>query len=443
VDLRFREVAKDSPEFLDRAQFRFMDETARLLDDQLQSWPTFVGAEKLAELKRAGVEISRLLRSVPDRVFQSDPERLSDFYGLGSPLIAELLFTPPTGAETMLSRGDFIETAGGFKCIEFNFTPSLGGWGTTIITGLQLSAPPTARFIESEGLRPTFTDTMLEMLRHVIEGTRSKGIVRTGDLTIAFMTHPEAVATVVEQLDYFNREMQRTIETMGLDLRGRVVSCSPERLIVAGNRVFHDNQRVAAVVELGLIRTPPHVYRPFKGGLVGLYNGPMGAMLSDKRNLALLSQHAASARYSPEEQALIEAHVPWTRLVAPGEVDYGGEMRPLVELLTADQGRFVLKQANAFGGKGVVLGRFASPELWRHTLDKAVASRAWVAQEIAESLPYLYQSGDYGCSVHDMVWGPFVFGERYGGVVLRMQPAAAGGPVNLNLSASEGIVLEV
>jgi hypothetical protein len=64
-------------------------------------------------------------------------------------------------------------------------------------------------------------------------------------------------------------------------------------------------------------------------------------------------------------------------------------------------------------------------------------------QEIAESLPYLYQSGDYGCSIHDMVWGPFVFGERYGGVVLRMQPAAAGGPVNLNLSASEGIVLEV
>jgi hypothetical protein len=181
VDLKFRELAKDSPEFLDRAQFRFMDETAKLLDDRLQSWPTFVGAEKFAELKRAALEISRLLRSVPERIFQNDPEKLSDFYGLGSPLIAELLFTPPTGAETMLSRGDLIETASGFKCIEFNFTPSLGGWGTTIITGLQLSAPPTARFIESEGLRATFTETMLEMFRHVIEDARGKGIVRAGE----------------------------------------------------------------------------------------------------------------------------------------------------------------------------------------------------------------------------------------------------------------------
>jgi hypothetical protein len=103
----------------------------------------------------------------------------------------------------------------------------------------------------------------------------------------------------------------------------------------------------------------------------------------------------------------------------------------------------VLKDADAFGGAGVVLGRFASAEEWRRTLDRALAEGDWVVQEILEFLPYLYQSGEYGCSIHDVIWGPFVFGDRYGGVVLRMQPKAAGGAVNLSLSATEGIVLEV
>jgi hypothetical protein len=103
----------------------------------------------------------------------------------------------------------------------------------------------------------------------------------------------------------------------------------------------------------------------------------------------------------------------------------------------------VLKKAGGHGGSGVVLGRFAAPERWREALATALREGDWVVQETLESLPYLYQSGDYGCSIHDVIWGPFVFGNRYGGVVLRMQPAAAGGPVNLTLHATEGIVLEV
>lgn len=443
VDLKFRKMARDSPEFLDRAQFRILDETSKLLHYPLQAWPTFVGAEKLTELKRVGVEISRVLRSVPERIFRNDPEKISAFYGLGSPAFAEILFAPPTGAETMLARGDLIETASGFKCIEFNYTPSLGGWDTTIITGLQLSAPPTARFLESEGLQGASTDTIFETFRHIIEDVRGKGIVRTGKVTLAFMVDPEELANVSENLDYFNGELQRTIERLGLDLRGSVMVCSPEHLVPKGNRLLLGDQRVDAVLELGRIWTPSSIYRPFKGDLIGLYNGPIGAILSNKRNLALLSQHAASGVFSPEEQAFIEDHVPWTRLVAAGEVAYEGEAHSLLELLTAHQEQFVLKDADAFGGSGVVLGKFASPEKWRWTLDRALAEGDWVVQQILESLPYLYQSGDYGCSIHDMVWGPFVFGERYGGVVLRMQPQSVGGAINLSLSASEGVVFEV
>jgi len=443
LDLKFREVAKDSPEFLDRAHFQVQGETKKLLHYRLQSWPTFVGTEKLTELKRVGIEVSRLIRSVPERIFHSDPVKLADFYGLASPGLAAVLFDPPTGAETMLSRGDLIATASGLKCIEWNFTPSLGGWDTTIITSQLLAASPTARFIESEGLRAAFTDTMLEMFRFVIEDLRSKGIVDSGDLTIAFVTHSGEVPSIAGGLDYFDRELQRTIEAIGLDLHGQTVACTVEDLMPAGDGLRLEGRRIGAVIELGGNGTPPHVYRQFKGDLVGLYNGPLGLILSNKRNVALLSQHAASGAFAAEERAIIEAHVPWTRLVAPGEIDYEGETHSLAELLIGRQEQFVLKDAGSYGGAGVVLGRFVSPETWRQTLDNALAQGNWVVQEILESLPYLYQSGDYGCSIHDVIWGPFVFGERYAGVVLRMQPNMAGGAVNLSLSATEGIVLEV
>ena len=103
----------------------------------------------------------------------------------------------------------------------------------------------------------------------------------------------------------------------------------------------------------------------------------------------------------------------------------------------------MLKKGSGYGGSGVVLGRFASLERCREALAAALLEGNWVMHETLESLPYLYQSGAYGCSIHDVIWGLFVFGERYGGVVLRMQPVAAGGPVNLTLQATEGIVLEV
>ena len=47
----------------------------------LQSWPTFVGAAKLAEIHRATIPLTRLVKSVPERIFGNDPRRIAAFYG--------------------------------------------------------------------------------------------------------------------------------------------------------------------------------------------------------------------------------------------------------------------------------------------------------------------------------------------------------------------------
>jgi hypothetical protein len=443
IDLRFREMAKDSPDFLDLSRFQALDENKELLKYQLQPWLTFLGREKLDELKRVSLGVIRLLRGLQERIFGNDWVKLAEFYDLGSPDIAEVVFSAPTGAETMISRGDLIDTPSGFKCIEFNCIPNLGGWDANILLRRHLSIPATAQFIATEGIQVASTDPIQEMFRHIFADLRRKRLATDGQVTIGFSvrpgyekpdTHPWVI--------HFQREMNRAIERLDLDISGRVASCSMPTLTQREQSLYYGDLRLDALVELDF-GIEPFIYRLFKRGCLALYNGPIGVALSTKRNLALLSQHAASGIFSEPERAFIEAHIPWSRLVAAGTVEYEGEIWQLSDLLSARQDRFVLKKGTSAGGKDVLLGRFAPAEEWRKAIETALGEGGWVAQEIQESLPYLYQSGAYGCSVHDMIWGPFVFGDQYGGVILRMQPKDSGGAVNLSRTATEGIVLEV
>jgi hypothetical protein len=444
-DLRFREFARSSPSLLDRASFLALEQNRELLKFRLQPWLTFMGKEKLRDLQQVSVGIFNLLVGLPRRLFGQEPARFAEFYGLGSPLVAEILFSPPTGIESIVSRGDFIDTPQGFQCIEFNFTPSLGGWDTTILTGLHLEVPATVRALEELKVRVAYTDTMRQFFLHLLRCVERQGLTGGGEVGFTvMMDHFDRMIGRTSGLAYLQGELERALVAAGKqDLRGWIEFCQYSDLVTTREGVFYGRKRVHGVLELCEEATPAPIYRAFKAGQVLLLNGPLEAILSTKRNVALLSQFADSGAFTREERDFITRHVPWTRLVTLGTSEWRGEKWPLPALLRARKEHFVLKEAASYGGKGVVLGRFTSSEEWSNALDRALASGQWIVQEHKESLPYLYQSGDYGCSVHDMVWGPFVFGGSYGGVVLRMQPKADMGAVNLSLHATEGIVLEV
>jgi hypothetical protein len=92
---------------------------------------------------------------------------------------------------------------------------------------------------------------------------------------------------------------------------------------------------------------------------------------------------------------------------------------------------------------GGVLGNPVGADEWRGAVEVAVDQGGFVVQEQVRSRRYLYQHGPRGATAHEMVWGPFCFGERYGGVLLRMQPDVVGGPVNVSQRATAGCLFEV
>jgi hypothetical protein len=92
----------------------------------------------------------------------------------------------------------------------------------------------------------------------------------------------------------------------------------------------------------------------------------------------------------------------------------------------------------------VTFGRRTEPDAWAQLVAEAARKGGWLVQERADSRPYLYQLGDEGYGLHNLVWGTFCFGDSFGGGFLRMIPQGVGdGVINSARGATEGVLFEV
>ena len=143
-------------------------------------------------------------------------------------------------------------------------------------------------------------------------------------------------------------------------------------------------------------------------------------MMSDKRNLALLSAAEGSEDFDEPERGIIRDHVPWSRLVAEGKTSYRGEAIPFPGFLIAARERLVLKPGAGYGGMDIHVGRFTPEDECERSVREAVARGGWLVQERVESHPYIFDDGRRDVRPQNVVWGLFCCGSSYGGGYLRM-----------------------
>ncbi|MCP5046960.1 MAG: circularly permuted type 2 ATP-grasp protein, partial [bacterium] len=137
-------------------------------------------------------------------------------------------------------------------------------------------------------------------------------------------------------------------------------------------------------------------------------------------------------------------YVPWSRKIIPGATIYDGKKVNLEDLLLENKDNFVVKPSVATGGEGVYIGRSASAEKWSELIHRAMKDKTWLAQEIVESTPALYRSGEDGSELHDMVWGFFIAGSRFTGSLLRVLPQKNNkGVINGHQGAKSSVVFHV
>ena len=145
-----------------------------------------------------------------------------------------------------------------------------------------------------------------------------------------------------------------------------------------------------------------------------------------KAFFAVLTDPAFAPLMSAAERAVVQAHVPWTRLLADVMTDRGGTTTPLLEAARRERDRLVLKPNDEYGGTGVMLGWEASEAEWDAALQGALNDPpgTWVLQERIpvrrEVFPYFDEEGRV--TMRDMLvdLAPYLFRGKLGGYLTRL-----------------------
>jgi hypothetical protein len=442
---RFLEFVAANPEGLDPKAFQAIERRDDFFKYPMHPWPYFLDAGRSRELEAVNLGLARLVREVPRRLLGDDPARFAEHYGIlpETARLCAMLIERTDALSGSVGRGDFILSDEGFKCCELNMAGNLGGIGTSVLAETYLGIPLLRRFLDESGYRIEAADQFRILFRHFLDEARRFDLAKDGALNAAFTFE---VRPGEDWCAHADRLYRQVLAEEGGGLAGRLEVCADRDLSERRGELFLGDLPLQLVLDTqnGAVGRP--LFLALLAGKARAYNGPVSQILSDKLNLALLSEHAGSGVFDADERRLIERHVPWTRRVARGFVDYRGERAYLPDLLLERREEMVLKLGTSMQGTDVHVGRATAPEAWDRHIRAALAGRTWLAQEYVEPLSVPYQYADGGAGPHDVVWGLFVFGERPGGAFLRMQPqgdGGVGGVVNAQRGARLGLVLEV
>ena len=150
--------------------------------------------------------------------------------------------------------------------------------------------------------------------------------------------------------------------------------------------------------------------------------GPFASDLAhSKRLFAFLTEERWRRCFSMDERALIDAHVPWTRLFKPGRTLYQGKVYDLKQLALEQRERFVLKPTEGFEGRGVVLGVEATPQQWSTEVERRYGGDHILQEYVQAPLrTFVLARGERVDAVplHQHL-GEYVFGGRLAGYLAR------------------------
>jgi len=444
VNLDFLEFVNKNPASLRHSNFKLLE----LKDDifTLQPWPTFINNKTKQAFREAGVKLFDLVKSIPKRIFNNDAEKMEAYYNYPARELKEQLAGASADhIDNLVGRGDFIISPAGLKCLEYNVAVSMGGWQIPIWEFMYLNHPIIARFLTGRRIKVKNENLIGLFLEHLIQSTLAKIPGCDSEINIAFVIEKILDGYQGTTTMYLEKMFKEILQQKHKDLKGNIWFCDYPHLNLRDNCVYYHQHRVHSLAEMYLGYVSPGVLTAFKAGNLRLVNGPISFLLSNKLNLALLSDPGNAHVFTDEEKNTIHRYIPWTRKIIPGSTTYGDEKIASLEgFMLSNREKLVIKPSTGLGGKGICIGIKSSEQEWQEAIKTAIQEKNWLVQEWVVSSPGIYQAGENGCEPCDMVWGFFVFGSRYSGAWVRVMPQEnSKGIVNCHQGATVSIIFEV
>jgi hypothetical protein len=440
---KFLEFVEKNPDSLVRSNFSSLvwDENTKL-----QPWPLFINSTRKKEIETATIRLCKLIKQIPLRIFNNNPDKISQYYKMPGDIVKMQLDTSDQGhIDQLMARGDFVMSSSGLKCIEFNVSSDLGGMEKPIWESMYLNIPIISRFLEKYRVKINNTNSLAALLGGLIDIAISNGHQQK-EINIAFVVRGYRGGWLEKEISYLSQSYRDVLGAKNRHLQGQIIFCEYHQLNTSSNGVYYEgkNVRVHILIELYAGMVMPDVLEHFKQGNILLYNGPITRLLSSKLNLALLSEHKNSAIFSEEERKIIQAHIPWNRKIDAIDTTYKGTKIRLDNFILSNKDKLVIKPSEGSSGMGVYMGKKVTTAQWQEAVIRAISQKNWLVQEYIESLPYLFQEGEIGCLEHNVVWGGFLFGDEYLGGWVRLLPVEdEKGIISAKRGAEESVVFEV
>jgi len=266
----------------------------------------------------------------------------------------------------------------GLQFTEYNAETPAGGGYNDALTEMFFAMPVMRRFVKDWDARalPARHNVLQALLDcwEQFSGGRSKP-------RIAIVDWDEVPTQSEFRLfqDYFRRQGYecQIVSPQGLEFRSGALR-GPDGTIVD---VIYKRVLLHELVERqGLAHA---IFQAVRAGAVCMVNPPSCKILHKKASLAVLSDERNAALFSPDERQMIDATIPWTRVVETRSTVVAGRQTDLLEHVAANRDQLVLKPNDEYGGKGIVLGWEVSDAEWQSSLATALAERYIVQQRIA------------------------------------------------------------
>ncbi len=439
----FLEYVEDHPELLVRTDLGKAENLTAFVEERLQQWPTFVSSAMVRQMEEACIGIDRLVKSVFQRLFRGDWQKMARILDL-DPDLVQMHMTEPTGIEYAISRSDWLLTPEGLKCIEINMGSHLGRWSTDRFSAIALKHPLVKAFLEERGETPQVPPTTSMVLAHLTETALARGFYKDKVLNIGIcIPDPDSKRVGEHDPDLYQREFKQILASKAPAMSGQCLCGTVDELEARGYELHIRGHYIGALYEAQDKDITNAAYRCAKSGKLALFTGPLTPILSDKRTFAFFSDPRYQRFFNAEERAFIQRHIPWTRQVKDINVLWRGREVTMPDLLRREQSSLVLKASRSLGGQDVIIGRETDEQGWNESIENALCRGDWMVQEILDTDPIYYQYGAEGCEPHHLVFGVYNVGNKFAGALVRMLPRSGSGVVNISRGAFQNMLLEV
>jgi len=408
---------------------RTVEAAESLADWSLESLnrPFFAESSEMAALCADVAQLHWLLDDIADRYF-GGPRPYLEAQGVAGPLI-DVILDGAVGATCSHLRPDVISAGGHARIIEFNRGSALGAIDISLLNEALVALPEFAAFTREFDL--WYADT----LGMVADQLSRSGSEVTGG-------KPPRVA-LIEESSTRDRSAGgaarfcRNLRSRGLDIAYgelRDLSEVDGRIYLNGDtpldivfRYFDATNLLASPADSTVMAA---LTRAQHNGTLVLFPPLDTDISARKATLALLHDPAVRSKLTPDERALVDRRIPWTRTLGSDFITLAArDRRQLIEECRDRREELVLKPSDSFRGAGVILGTNVTDRQWQEQLTSPQMHDYLVQQRVIPD-EELVADPDTGQLVDwHVVWGIFLIDGQYGGATVRGRRAAEDGVI--------------